>query len=130
AMLRIVSICVSVLVSAAVVIAQPRPSVRSTRLYVFDCGTLDVADTGRFRLKREEVATDKLSVGCYLVAHPRGTLTWDTGRVPEADVAPGAGAVRHRIVLPAAQERFVTLSTSLTALLAAASDAPPDITYW
>src|SRR5438128_1170431 len=69
AMLRIVSICVSVLVSAAVAIAQPRQSVRSPRLYVFDCGTLDVADTGRFRLKREEVATDKLSVGCYLVAH-------------------------------------------------------------
>jgi N-acyl homoserine lactone hydrolase len=102
---------------------------RSPRLYVFDCGTLDIADTGRFRLKREEVATDKLSVGCYLVAHPRGTLVWDTGAVPDADVAPGAGAVRHRIVLPDAQERFVTLSKSLKAQLADAGYAPADITY-
>ena len=44
--------------------AQTRQAPRSPRLYVFDCGTLDIADTGRFRLKREEVATDKLSVGC------------------------------------------------------------------
>ena len=102
---------------------------RSLRLYVFDCGTLDIADTGRFRLKREEVATDKLSVGCYLVTHPRGTLIWDTGAVPDADVGPGTTAVRHRIALPDAQERFVTLAKSLKAQLAETGYAPADITY-
>src|SRR5713101_5945952 len=65
--------------------ASGKQTVRSLRLYVFDCGTLDVADPGRFRLKREEVATDKFSVGCYLVVHPRGRLIWDTGAVPDAD---------------------------------------------
>src|SRR6185503_7100528 len=82
---------------------------RTLRLYVFDCGTLDVADTGRFRLKREEIATDKLSVGCYLVAHPRGTLIWDTGAVPDGDVTPGTSAIRYRLVLPDSQERNVAI---------------------
>jgi N-acyl homoserine lactone hydrolase len=102
---------------------------RTPRLYVFDCGTLDIADTGRFRLKREEVATDKLSVGCYLIVHPRGTLIWDTGAVPDSDVSPGATTARYRIALPDSQERFVTLSRSLKAQLADAGYTPAAITY-
>jgi N-acyl homoserine lactone hydrolase len=109
--------------------AQQRQTLRSPRLYVFDCGTLDVADTGRFRLKRDEVATDKLSVGCYLIVHPRGRLIWDTGAVPDADVAPGnSQPVRHRIVLPDKQERFVTLPATLSAQLASAGFKAGDIT--
>jgi len=107
----------------------PAATARSLRLYVFDCGTLDIADTGRFRLKREEVATDQLSVGCYLVVHPRGTLIWDTGAVPDSDVTPGTTPVRHRIVLPGSQERFVTLSKSLKAQLAGAGYTPAMITH-
>jgi N-acyl homoserine lactone hydrolase len=111
-------------------LAQQPQTVRSPRLYVFDCGTLDVADTGRFRLKREEVSTDKLSVGCYLIVHPRGRLMWDTGAVPDADLARGNGQpARHRIVLPDSQERFVTLASPLKAQLAAAGFKPADITY-
>src|SRR4051812_46608176 len=113
----------------AFVLAQARQAISSPRLYVFDCGTLDVADTGRFRLKREEVATDKLSVGCYLVAHPRGTLIWDTGAVPDAMVKPGATPVPYRLVLPDSQERTVAIGQPLKAQLAAAGYAPADITH-
>lgn len=110
--------------------SQARPSAPSSpRLYVFDCGTLDIADTGRFSLKREEVKTDKLSVGCYLVTHPRGTLMWDTGAVPDRMVSPGAGTVRHRLELPGPQERFVTLAKSLKSQLAEAGYTPADITH-
>jgi N-acyl homoserine lactone hydrolase len=111
------------------VAGQQKQTVASPRLYVFDCGTLDIADTGRFRLKREEVATDKLSVACYLVVHPRGTLIWDTGAVPDSDVAAGSGAARHRVVLPDKQERFVTLTKSLKAQLAETGYMPAQITY-
>jgi hypothetical protein len=38
---------------------------------VIDCGTLHIADMGRFQLKKEEVATTDLSVACFLVVHPR-----------------------------------------------------------
>src|SRR5687767_3605311 len=88
--------------------SQSRPAPPpSPRLYIFDCGTLEVADTGRFRLKREEVASDKLAVGCYLVVHPRGTLIWDTGAVPDAMVAAAPAPVSYRLVLPDGQERNV-----------------------
>lgn len=108
--------------------ARP-PAPSSPRLYVFDCGTLDIADTGRFSLKREEVATDKLSVGCYLVAHPRGTLIWDTGAVPDSMVTPGGAPVRHRLVLPGPQERFVTVAKALKTQLAESGYKPADITH-
>ena len=55
------------------------PAPQPLRLYVFDCGTLHVADVGRFQLKKEEVSTTDLSVACYLIVHPKGTLIWDTG---------------------------------------------------
>ena len=49
------------------------------RLYVFDCGTLVVADAGRFALMPDEVSTLELSVPCFLIAHPEGRLLWDAG---------------------------------------------------
>jgi hypothetical protein len=61
--------------------AQPP---RSLRLYVFDCGTLNIADMSRFSLKPEEVAASDLSVACFFVTHPKGTLIWDTGAVPDS----------------------------------------------
>src|SRR5206468_11107771 len=105
------------------------PIIQSPRLYVFDCGTLDVADTGRFRLKREEVSTDKLSVACYLIAHPRGALIWDTGAVPDSAVPPGGAPSRVRVPLPGSQERFVTIARPLRAQLADAGYTPADVTY-
>jgi N-acyl homoserine lactone hydrolase len=117
-------------VAASASAPQGRPSPpTSPRLYVFDCGTLDIADTGRFRLKREEVATDKLSVGCYLVVHPRGTLIWDTGAVPDAMVTAGPAPVRYRLLLPDAQERNVTIARPFKAQLAETGYRPADITY-
>lgn len=102
---------------------------RSVRLYVFDCGTLHIADTGRFRLKKEEVATSDLSVACFLVAHPKGTLIWDPGAVPDRDWKPTGTAVTHHVVLPDSQERDVTMIKPLMAQLAEVGYSPSDITY-
>jgi N-acyl homoserine lactone hydrolase len=107
--------------------AQPP---KSLRVYVFDCGRLEGGDVSRFRLKREEMATTDMSVACYLVAHPKGTLIWDAGAVPDADIKPGAGATRYRLVLPNAAERFVTTARTLKSQLAAAGYTPADITYF
>jgi glyoxylase-like metal-dependent hydrolase (beta-lactamase superfamily II) len=101
----------------------------SVRLYVFDCGTLHIADTGRFSLKKNEVATSDLSVPCFLVAHPKGTLIWDTGAVPDADWKPTDAAVTHHVVLPDSQERDVTMLKPLKAQLAEVGYSPVDITY-
>jgi N-acyl homoserine lactone hydrolase len=51
----------------------------AVRLYVFDCGHLGIPDPGRFSLMPHEVARLELSVPCYLIEHPSGTLLWDAG---------------------------------------------------
>ena len=100
----------------------------SVRLYVLDGGTLQVADVGRFGLKREEVATVDFSVAAFLVVHPKGTLMWDTGAVPDAAWTATA-APSHHLVLPDSQQRDLTLVKPLNAQLAEAGYAPGDITY-
>ncbi|HUE54415.1 MAG TPA: N-acyl homoserine lactonase family protein [Candidatus Udaeobacter sp.] len=102
---------------------------QSLRLYVFDCGTLHITNTERFGLKKEEVATADLSVPCFLVAHPMGTLIWDTGAVPDAAWNPVDHPVVQHVVLPDSQERDVTVVNSLRAQLAEVGYSPSDITY-
>ncbi len=107
---------------------RPQPS-QSVRLYVFDCGTLHIADTGLFRLKREEVATSDLSVASFLIVHPKGTLIWDTGAVPDIAWTPTGAPVKQHIVLPDGGEQDLTLVKSLGAQLAEVGYSPADITY-
>jgi len=108
---------------------HPAQPPRSVRLYVFDCGTLHIADTGRFGLKAEEVATSDLSVACFLIAHPKGTLIWDTGAVPDTAWTPTGGEVTRHIVLPDSGERDVTMIRPLMTQLAEVGYSPADITY-
>jgi glyoxylase-like metal-dependent hydrolase (beta-lactamase superfamily II) len=106
---------------------QPDPS--ALRLYVFDGGTLASADMSRYRLTEQEVKTTKMSVACYLVVHPRGTLMWDACAVPDASWTPnGTPQVRH-LTLPDGQMREVTLTSRLLPQLADAGVAPERITY-
>jgi N-acyl homoserine lactone hydrolase len=102
--------------------------VKAVRLYVFDCGTLQV-DPARFRLQKEEVATTNLSVPCFLVAHPQGKLIWDPGAVPDADWTPTGGAVAHRVLLPDGGERDLMLRKPLMTQLSEAGYSPAEITY-
>lgn len=101
----------------------------SVRLYVFDCGTLERADMGRYRLKNEEVATIRMSVACFLVAHPKGTLMWDVGAVPDAAWKPTGAPLAQRVVLPDSQAREVTMVRPLNAQLAEAGYPAADITH-
>jgi glyoxylase-like metal-dependent hydrolase (beta-lactamase superfamily II) len=107
--------------------AAPAP-VKALRLYVFDCGSLNV-DPVRFRLKREEVATTELSIACFLVTHPKGSLMWDPGAVPDADWVATGNPVVHHLVLPDLGERDVTLRKPLMAQLSEVGYSPADITY-
>jgi glyoxylase-like metal-dependent hydrolase (beta-lactamase superfamily II) len=96
---------------------------------VFDCGTIHVADTGLFGLKKEEVATSDLSVPCFFIVHPKGTLCWDAGAVPDADWTPTGAPVTHHVVLPDHWERDLIMVKSLNAQLLEIGYAPADITY-
>jgi len=127
---------VAVVLAASVAGSQTTPTrerraetPRSVRLYVFDCGTLHIADMTRFRLTAEDVATTDLSVPCFLVAHPAGTLLWDAGAVPDASWKPTGAAVKHRLVLPGGTERDLTMHKTLTPQLAEVGYSVADVTY-
>jgi N-acyl homoserine lactone hydrolase len=117
----------TLIVPVGITAVQQRPQVKSPRLYVFDCGMLE-GDPARFNLKREEMATTDMSVACYLVVHPKGTLLWDTGAVPDVDVKSENQRTRYHVVL-ANTDRYVTLTKSLKRQLAEAGFTPRDINY-
>jgi glyoxylase-like metal-dependent hydrolase (beta-lactamase superfamily II) len=101
----------------------------SVRLYVFDCGTLERSDVGRYRLKPEEVVTSRMSVACYLVAHPKGALMWDVGAAQDAEWKATGKPVDHHVVLPTKEERFLTLRKALLPQLAEAGFSSADVTH-
>jgi N-acyl homoserine lactone hydrolase len=100
--------------------AQPPKPPSSMRLYVIDCGRLKVDDPSRFNFKKEELATLDLSVGCFLIAHPKGTLIWDTGAVPDY-MFPSSGEEGVKF--------YATSKVSLTKQLAQIGYTPAAIKY-
>ena len=94
--------------------------VKSIRLYVFDGGKLDVPDTAPYRMKKEDLATTYMSVASFLVVHPKGTLMWDTGAVPDASITAGGG---HGTI------RYASATKTLESQLAEAGYSPGSINY-
>ncbi len=71
--------------------AQTPSTAGGPRLYILDCGDIKPMDPALFGLKKEEIAGDGGFVTpCYLVVHARGTLIWDLGQIPDAQI-PGDG---------------------------------------
>jgi N-acyl homoserine lactone hydrolase len=99
---------------------KPPPPPKSLRLYVFNCGSLDISDPERFRFKKEELATTNLSVPCFLIVHPKGTLMWDVGAVPDSALKPGEKS---------ALEGYATITETLKSQLEKIGYEPSDIQY-
>jgi glyoxylase-like metal-dependent hydrolase (beta-lactamase superfamily II) len=76
--------------------AQTTPAKPKTvRLYIFDLGKLTNNNPAQYRFQKEELAVQDLAVVGYMIVHPRGTLIWDTGVVPDSLVGTDArGASR------------------------------------
>jgi glyoxylase-like metal-dependent hydrolase (beta-lactamase superfamily II) len=90
------------------------------RLYVLDCGRINVANGDSMGFKPGELATANMVTPCFLIVHPKGTLMWDTGEIPDSAFATG--------VKPATQGAF-TVDRPLLPQLAAIGYTPADITY-
>ena len=97
----------------------PKPP-SSLRLYIFDCGVIHTTNGDAYSLKKEEMASTEMSIPCLLVAHPRGTLMWDNGDIPDRAFPPGGGRATLGVV---------TQDMPLLPQMAAAGYAPEDITY-
>ncbi len=95
----------------------PKPP-KSLRLYVFDCGVLKPADAKSFGF--DHVSELKMSVPCFLVAHPKGTLMWDVGVVPDSDFKGDGSPV---------SQGFIEVSRPLKPQLEALGYEPEDIKY-
>ncbi len=93
--------------------SSPNPPVR---LYIFDCGHLKSGNPEP--LLKQGITTTDMSVAAYLIVHPRGTLLWDSGVIPDDLVKPG-GTVEAR----------ATVHTTLKGQLAEIGYKPSDITY-
>jgi glyoxylase-like metal-dependent hydrolase (beta-lactamase superfamily II) len=102
--------------------AQSRPTpVTTPRIYVFENGFIRGLDTTLFNLAREEVKEADFVNTSYLIVHPKGTLQFDSGGIPDsafkADGAPVTEGIQSSL-------------KPLLPLLAAAGYKPADITYF
>src|SRR5262249_8490845 len=101
--------------------ARP-PQVSSVRLYVFDCGVLKRGEPTAYGLTRAQVGSTDFSDPCYLVVHPRGTMLWDVGIIPDAEIKPGG---TEQTVARGTNVATRTLRSQLQDL----GYGPKDITY-
>ena len=103
-------------------------TVQSPRLYVLDCGTLIYNNPESYNLTRQEVRNTNMSVACYLVVHPRGTLLFDTGLADSARGRPfnetPLGGQANR-----STSYFMLVSNTLKGQLTALGYTPDRITY-
>jgi glyoxylase-like metal-dependent hydrolase (beta-lactamase superfamily II) len=101
---------------------------RAMRLYVLDCGLLNISREGveRYHVTTTEVGETRMPVPCFLVAHPKGTLMWDVGVIPDDEVEKAAaGGARYDVNSTAA----AVVTRTLRGQLAAVGYRPADITY-
>jgi N-acyl homoserine lactone hydrolase len=118
ALAAIVSVVLSVL-PANTQTAKPQPP-SSVRLYVLDCGKITPTTVENYNLKPSEMATTEMITPCFLIAHPRGTLMWDTGEIADAAFKDG--------VSPQKLNAY-TVQRPLLPQLGAIGYTPADITY-
>ena len=97
---------------------RPQPP-SSVRLYILDCGKITGVGEAAFGFQRGQLANTEMVTPCYLIVHPRGTLMWDTGEIPDRD---------FKVPGPTAAGAF-SITRPLLPQLAALGYTPADITY-
>jgi N-acyl homoserine lactone hydrolase len=112
-------ICIAFWPSANAQTRKPQPP-KSVRLYVLDCGKITVANGDSMGFKPGELATSNMVTPCFLIVHPRGTMMWDTGEIPDSAFSNG--------ITPQKAGAF-TVDRPLLPQLAAIGYTPADITY-
>jgi N-acyl homoserine lactone hydrolase len=109
--------------------SKPQPP-KTLRLYVFDCGVINVnrAGTERYKVTPEEVGETRFSVPCFLIAHPRGTLMWELGILPDDTVEARARGEQGNPTATA--PTVTTVPRTLRSQLADLGYRAEDITYF
>ncbi len=100
---------------------QPPAAVTSPRIYVFDDGRIKALDPALFNFKPGELKESDLVMVSYLIVHPKGTLMFDSGGIPDGAFTLGGGTVTKGIM---------SAARPLLPQLAAIGYKPSDITYF
>jgi N-acyl homoserine lactone hydrolase len=100
--------------------AQNRPRVTTPRLYIFDAGGISGLDPKLFNFTREEIKQPDFTNVAYLIVHPKGTVMFEAGGIPDREFPANGAPVK---------EGVMTASKPLLPQLAAAGYRPEDITY-
>src|SRR3981081_1252316 len=96
----------AVLLSVAVVPGPVRAAnpIKDLRLYAIECGRIDVKDLGPFADTGEyDGKPGTLTVSCFLIRHPKGTLLWDTGlsdKLAESKAGADDGGFKFTVASP------------------------------
>jgi N-acyl homoserine lactone hydrolase len=115
------ALCASLMLLGSTAFAAPEKPVTTPRLYVLDCGTVEVKDISVFSPGVDVGKKKTLTDSCYLVVHPKGTLMWDTGFSDELAALPDGKKV---------EENFhVRLKKPVAAQLKEAGYAPEAINF-
>lgn len=107
--------------------AGKAPVPNRLRLYVLDCGVLypTVEGVERYHIKMTEVGEPRMPVPCFLVAHPKGTLMWDVGVIPDAIVESQPQGAKSNVNPTVSAVVTRTLKSQLLQI----GYAPGDISY-
>lgn len=108
--------------------SQAKPAAPSSpRLYVLDCGMLTPNREGveRYHITIAEAGEIRMPVPCFLVVHPKGTLIWDVGVIPDAVVEAQPQGARADVNPTVA----AVVTRTLKSQLAGIGYAPGDVTY-
>jgi N-acyl homoserine lactone hydrolase len=97
----------------------------SVRLYVLNCGKLKISDTSVYGFAPSDLAAADMPVPCFLIAHPKGTLIWDTGVLPDKVLASSGSVTQGN----PGSSAMATVTKPLKAQLAEIGYQPEDITY-
>ena len=101
--------------------AQRPPAPATPRIYVLENGSINGLDPALFNFRREELKQVDFVNIAYLIVHPRGTLMFDAGAVPDSHFKGDGSPV---------VEGVVTATKPLLPQLEAAGYEVGDVTYF
>jgi len=76
---RLPVLCTLLAITLLSACASISPSKDLTKLYVFDCGDIEVRDLSIFTPGINEGQVKQMTDSCYLIQHKKGMLLWDAG---------------------------------------------------
>lgn len=122
-MRRIVVLAITLVVATGFTLGAQarRATVKSPRIYVFDDGEIKGLGPQLFNFTKEELPNTDVVMMSYLIVHPKGTLMWDSGGIPDSAFKTDGTEVKSGVM---------TASHELLPQLAAAGYKPSDITYF